>query len=115
MKNIKKYLYDDWNLSLIIFVFLVTPHSFNYFKTNPKTQNIKEKTYITTGHYYLPNMTIQQIDNLPNISKKQAKLIFKSKSRIKNYEDFIKIKGIGKKKIKVLKKYIQIKNNENSL
>lgn len=78
----------------------------------PKKLEIKKNSnteYIFTGKYHFNKMTLKEIDDLPNISHKLAKIIYKNKKNIKNFEDLKKIKGIGIKKIETFKKYIIIK------
>jgi DNA uptake protein ComE-like DNA-binding protein len=106
IKKLEKFAPKDLILSTLILVLITITYLFNLY---PKTLKIKKnlsKEYIFTGKYHFNRMTLQEIDDLPNISHKLAKKIYENKKRIKNFDDFIKIKGIGKKKVEMLKKYM---------
>jgi len=69
-------------------------------------ESFEQKEYIFTGKYVFKDITLEQLDDLPKISFKDAKNIYKNKDGIKSFEDLKKIKGIKEKKLEILKRYI---------
>jgi len=79
------------------------------FNSNSQWIESEKESYLTTGHYSLSKITQKEIESIEKISKNDAILIMLNKENIKKYKKFDFIKGIGKKKDKILKKYIIIK------
>jgi len=106
IKRLERFAPKDLIISVFILILIIVSYLFNLHPETLKTKEILSQEYILTGKYYFYKMTLKEIDNLPNISHREAKNIYENKEMIKNFDDFGKIKGIGKKKIKILKKYL---------
>jgi len=98
----------DLLLSIIILIIISSIYLFNLIPQKLEIKENPSKEYIFTGKYHLSKITLQEINDLPNISDKVAKKIYDYKDKVKNIEDFKNIKGVGDKKIIMLKKYIII-------
>jgi hypothetical protein len=106
IKKLEKLAPKDLIISIFILILIIVSYLFNLYHETLKTKEILSQEYILTGKYYFYKMTLKEIDNLPNISHKLAKDIYENRKMIKKFDDFGKIKGIGKKKIEILKKYL---------
>lgn len=106
IKKLEKFVRKDLILSILILIIIIIAYLFNLYPKTLKTKEISSQEYIFTGKYHFNKITLKEIDNLPNISHKLAKKIYKNKKSIKTFKDFKKLKGIGKKKIEMLKKYL---------
>ncbi len=97
------------------FIFLMLLFSFLIIKNLPFNNSIvwkknkKSSSYIYSGKYNLSKISKDELDNLPKISKKDAELIIKNREKILKSKDFSIIKGIGFKKDKTLKKFVNFK------
>ena len=107
INKLKMSVRKDLILSIFITIVLSLSYFTNLIPQKVKVENFNGKDYIFTGKYNFKNITIKQLDSLPLISYKDALNIYIRKKNIKNLEDLKKIKGIGNKKLKILKKYIK--------
>ncbi len=106
IKELEKFAHKDLILSILILVLITIAYLFNLYPKTLETKEISSQEYIFTGKYHFNKITLKEIDDLPNISHKLAKKIYKNKKNIKTFKDFKKFKGIGKKKVEMLKKYL---------
>ena len=100
------YAHKDLILSILILLIITIAYLFNLYPKTLKTKEISSQEYIFTGKYNFYKMTLKQIDDLPGISHKVAQKIYKNRENIKTFEDFRKIKGIGKKKVEMFREYL---------
>jgi DNA uptake protein ComE-like DNA-binding protein len=108
MKELRMSAHKDLFLSIIVLFFITMVYLFNLIPKNLETKENTNSSYIFTGKYNLQKITLQEINDLPNISDKLAIKIYNYKDKISKIDDFKEIKGIGNKKIEMLKKYIYI-------
>ncbi len=87
----------------LIFLFISTIYIF--FQNGEATFSISEnrEDSIFSGKFSIKSISIEELDSIPKISKKDAINIFKSQKNINSWNDFKKIKGISDKKIEILK------------
>lgn len=108
IQKLKLSVHKDLLLSIIILLIIMSFYLFNFIPKTLERKNIKSQEYIFTGKYNLKTISLKQINDLPNVSDKLALKIYNYKNKVKKIEDFKKVKGLGAKKIEMLKVYIDL-------
>lgn len=63
--------------------------------------------YLYQGYFQILEITVEQLDQLPGVSTKQAWEIFKKRDQFHSISDLTVIKGIGPKKAAKLGQYLR--------
>jgi len=106
IQRLKWFVHKDLLLSIFIFLIIMSVYLFNFIPQTLEKDKISSKEYIFTGKYSLKTISLKEINDLPSISDKLALKIYKYKAKVRSFDDFMKIKGIGAKKVEMLKSYI---------
>ncbi|MBN2694519.1 hypothetical protein JXR93_07640 [bacterium] len=102
-------MFRDFFIKLIfpiIFLFSATITIISQNKESNISISDKQNSYIFSGKFSIKNITVEQLDSINKISKKDAINIYNNKNTLSNWSEFEKIKGVSKKKIEILKQRV---------